>query len=452
MARSFVLLALLALLSPISPSAAAADQVAQGPAARELAELLELYTGRDFFALRERLGGVPEEPPAGPAAERFFAAAVQHAFNRPELSNRTLATLVEDPSPAAEPSPAPADDLPAGLAAEARRLRMANHLRRHRYAAALEAAEAILRAPAGAHPPELVADVRNTALLLAALREVPPQRAEARATSRVALDANRRLPVKIGDADRRLALDTGANFSVLMRSEAEALGLTIRPVGLAVATSLGRHVRADVAVAERVTIGNVDFRHVVFLVFPDELLSFPDGTRIPGLVGFPMVEAMGELSFRVDGVLEIPAQPPKRRPSNLALDELEPLVQARWSGEELLCRLDTGANRSFFYERFYSRHRKRVERLGREETVQVGGVGGVRDVRVYTIRTFSLHLASADVILRDVNVYTEPLPDLADRNFDCNVGLDALQRFYAYVINFRDMALVLEGTQFGRRR
>ncbi|PWG74236.1 hypothetical protein DF186_18940, partial [Enterococcus hirae] len=82
-----------------------------------------------------------------------------------------------------------------------------------------------------------------------------------------------------------------------MRSEASRAGLSIREVGLQVATSTGKVVTADVAVADRLRVGGAEFRHVVFLVFPDELLTFPDGTRISGLIGLPMIEALGEIRF-----------------------------------------------------------------------------------------------------------------------------------------------------------
>ena len=136
------------------------------------------------------------------------------------------------------------------------------------------------------------------------------------------------MPLEIGDREVRLGIDTGANLSVLARSEAERLGLSIRPVGLQVGTSTGLSVEADVAVADRARLGTADYRHVVFLVFPDRLLSFPDGTRIPGLVGFPMLEALGEVRFWADNTLEIPRRAPKRKGFNLAFDEQEPLVLA----------------------------------------------------------------------------------------------------------------------------
>jgi hypothetical protein len=252
------------------------------------------------------------------------------------------------------------------------------------------------------------------------------------------------VPLKIGNAKRRFSLDTGANFSVIMASEAKALGLTIRPAGVEVATSTSRKVLADVALAEKMSIGKIDYTNVVFLVFPDELLTFPGGHTIPGLVGFPVVEAMGEVRFRLDNVLEISSRPPVRKLGNLALDDLDPLVQVRYGRDDLVCRLDTGADKTVFYEPFYRRYRDRLESLGRRVTVTTGGVGGFQELPALQVPRLSMTMAAAGANLREVDIYTSPIRAPENNYLFCNVGLDVLHKFRAYVINFRDMALVLE--------
>lgn len=54
-------------------------------------------------------------------------------------------------------------------------------------------------------------------------------------------------------------------------------------------TSTGSRVTADVAVAPRVRLGQVELANVVFLVLPDEALTFGPTFRIPGLIGFPVI-------------------------------------------------------------------------------------------------------------------------------------------------------------------
>lgn len=406
---------------------AAAVLPAQAPPQASSAR--ELYEERDFFALRRLLDASPraedEDPELG-----FLRAAALQAFNDPEASHRLVEELL-------------AADPPAALAAELHHLQVDNDLRRFRYADALASAQALLALAGRGADPDLIDDVEGTVALLRALLDVPAQEIEIRGPSRLALERNRRLPVTIGDADRRLTLDTGANVSVLMRSEADALGLTVRPAGVRVSTSTGRHVTADVAVAPRMGVGRAVLRHVVFLVFPDELLSFPDGTRIPGVVGFPVADALGELTFRRDDVVEIPDRAPRRSLGNLALDGLELLLQVRYGRDDLLCRLDTGANHTLFYEPFYRRYGERLEKIGHHITARSGGVGGIREVPALRLPRLVFTVAAAGVTLRDVDVFTTPLGDPSHDSLDCNLGQDALAGFRSWTVNFRDMALVV---------
>jgi hypothetical protein len=394
-------------------------------------DLQALYESRDFFSLREQLTGDHEGEPQ-PLEHRFFAAAVALAFNQPTESIQIAESVLE------EGGVPPLDSL------RLRHLLLTANLRLHRYSEALSAARALLASPTREEDPAVEQEVRGTLPLLEALVDVPPQEARIARSSRLALGATRRVPLKIGDAKRRFSLDTGANFSVIMASEAKALGLTIRPAGVEVATSTGGRVVADVAVAKQMSIGKVDYSNVVFLVFPDELLTFPGGHRIPGLVGFPVVEAMGEIRFRRDDVMEIPSRPPVRKLGNLALDDLDPLVQIRYGGDDLVCRLDTGANKTVFYEPFFQRYRERLESMGREITVTTGGVGGFQELSALRVPRLALTIAAGGANLQEVDVYTRPIRAPEENYLFCNIGLDVLHKFSAYVINFRDMALVLE--------
>lgn len=394
-------------------------------------DLQALYESRDFFALRDQIADTPESELQSPE-DRFFAAAVALAFNDPAASIRIAESALE------------AGDLPPLVALRLHYLRVTAYLRLNRYGEALAAARTLLNSPVRQEKPAIEQEVRGTLPLLEALKEVPPQEALMRRSSRLALGKSRRVPLRIGDQKRQFSLDTGANFSVIMASEAEALGLTIRPAGVEVATSTGAKVLANVAVARQMSIGKIDYTNVVFLVFPDELLTFPGGHRIPGLIGFPVVEAMGEIRFRRDDVMEIPSRPPIRKLGNLALAGLDPLVQIRYSGDDLVCRLDTGADKTVFYEPFYQRYRERLDALGRKVTVTTGGVGGFQEIPALQLPRLAMTIAAGGTNLRDVDVYLRPIRAPEENFLYCNIGLDVLHRFSAYVVNFRDMALVLE--------
>ena len=402
----------------------------EDPSLADLAELQSLYRQRDFFALRDRLQSI-SAPEKSSVETGLLKAAVQQAFNDPEGSNQTISSLLAT------------GETEAGQVLRLRNLQLTNHLRLHRYGAALESARAILSSPAADTAPEIVTDVQGKLPLLEALEDVPPQEIDFLGPSLLALGQTKRVPLTIEGSKFQFALDTGANFSVIMRSEAQKLGLEIRPADLVISTSTAKKVLGDVTVAETVEIGKIRYRNVVFLVLPDELLTFPGGHRIPGLVGFPVVEAMGEVRFRRDNVMEIPRDPPRRALQNLALNDLEPLTQVRYRKDNLLCRLDTGASLTVFYEPFFQKYRQRIESAGHPITAKAGGVGGFQEIPAYRLQELVLTVARSGVTLRRVEVYTEPIRKPEENYLYCNVGLDVLGHLQAYIINFQDMALVL---------
>ena len=146
---------------------------------------------------------------------------------------------------------------------------------------------------------------------------------------------------------------------------------------------------ADLTVAPRVQIGQIAYTNVVFLVLPDSTLTFSNGFRIPRIMGFPLIEGMGEVHFRRDGSLQIPATPSRSGPRNLAMEELRPLVQVTYDGERLACLLDSGAGESQLAAPYDFTHRARVDRAGARDSIKLGGAGGVTRERVLPIYRLS---------------------------------------------------------------
>jgi predicted aspartyl protease len=393
-----------------------------------LSELRALRDQRDYFTLRERLDELPESEAPGIL---YLRASVQHAFNQLEESNATLGPLLE------------ASGLDETLRFESRALAIKNYARQYRYRAAYEISNLVLASSVPKEHVKDADDMRNVARLLKALADVTPQSAEVRGPSTLRLDPSRHVPVRIGDAERSYTFDTGANFSVLMRSEATALGLSIRPAGVEVGTSTDVKILADVAVADRVEIGTVEYRHVVFLVLSDEHLSFPGGFRIPGIIGFPVIEAMGAVTFRSDGSLRISGRGAASGPRNLALEELVPITRVRYGEASLICRLDSGASVTEFYEPFYARYRSTIEKLGTEANHRTGGAGGVREIPAYVLPEVEIEVGGGRVTLKDRPVYTRAIVDDKDNYLFCNVGLDVLGQFPEYTIDFETMSFVL---------
>ncbi len=401
-------------------------QTATAPSSPD--DLAAIAASRDYFTLRERPEAVADETSPG---IRLLQAKTLNAFNRPQASNEMLGLALER------------GNIDADLLIRIHMLRMQNHVRRHEYGSAAKAGRTALGLATSRPEPNDLDDLRNTLRLVEAIAEVPPQTRVAQEDSVLTIERGR-IPVRIGDLDRNYVLDTGAGYSVLMQSEAKAIGLTILDANLDVGTSTDLKVTADVAVADTLTIGAIDFHHVVFLVFPDEVLTINEQVKLNGIIGFPVIEAMGELRYGPHGRLEIPATIPARTTGNLALDELVPLVRVGYKGHHLVARLDTGADRTQGYEPLYRRFRDQIEASGTPGKIRTGGVGSIRTLAAYTLPTFSITLADRVVDLRNIEVLTDPITSPEQNYLYLNIGRDALAGFDTYIINFRDMALVLE--------
>lgn len=436
--RAGIIAILIALAAAGCGPSATSGMVGTAPAARPapeptdsaapLAELLALYAARDYFALAARLDALPSGDLTDRPELPFLRAVTATAFNHPAASNRHLAALAEERLP-----------LPDTLQVKAGELELRNHLQLSDYQAAARAARSVLALEAADSATR--ADVDNMARAMAALRDVPPQRIVTRSASRIEREHTGRIPVAIGDSVRAYAMDTGANLSVLMRSEARALGLSIREAGLRVGTSTGTQVLGDVAVAPRLRLGAIELENVVFLVLPDEALTFGDVT-IPGLIGFPVMDALGEVEFRTGGVLFVPAEVPDRGIRNLALPSLTPVIRVAVEGRNAICQFDTGAGRSSMYLPFYTRNRTWVEAAGQPDTVQFAGVGGERRMAVFALPDVRMAVGDTALTLERLNVHLESVKNPGQVEPDCNLGLDVIAAFGGYLINLRSMSFL----------
>ena len=106
------------------------------------------------------------------------------------------------------------------------------------------------------------------------------------------------ITVSAGGDTLGFIFDTGANLSTICLSVAETMGMHIIPSEILVGSITGEKVPAQLAVCRQLKIGHIAVDHVVFLVLPDEQLTFPQiGYKIRGILGIPILEAFGEIQI-----------------------------------------------------------------------------------------------------------------------------------------------------------
>lgn len=395
-----------------------------------LARLSELYQRHDCFSAREALAPLPAA--STPDEISFYRGWVDAAFNRPDSASNELRRYLAW-------SGASADTAHRRRAAA--ELLGDNLVRQFRYGEAADVYADLLRTV----PDSARADVRNAVSLFGALRGVPAQTVEMDGDLELRTTRDKanliNLPVSAGGVARDFIFDTGANLSTITETDARALGFRMIDREVEVGAATGVETMARLAVAPELRIGAATVRNAIFLVFPDSALAFPQiGYQIHGIVGHPVIAALGEVTLTRDGRLLVPRRPSPAEPGaepTLCLDGLDNLVRVRLGGRPLVFGFDTGARNSILYPAYYQANHTTVD-AGVAKEVRIGGAGGVRTTRAYTIGPLMLDIGGAHATLTQVDVLTEPTGERS-RYAAGDIGQDVVAGFQSFTLDYRAM-------------
>jgi predicted aspartyl protease len=384
--------------------------------------LWRLYEQRDFFALADEL------PPAVSAAsdrETYLRAATLAAFGNYAASGEFLRSLLRKPH---DP----------GLEVDARILLMLDERTLFHYGDALSAVLPILQ-----RPPANVSlgGVKNRVALLEAIADAPPQTVTRR-DIRVSLplDPHRNFKASLNGHPIAMTLDSGASFSVIPQAAARQAGLRIRHANYQLVTGSGAQASADIAVSD-LDLGGIDVRNAVFLVVPDSALPPAGDGNAAGLLGYPVFSKLGAVTVARNGVIAFDATPQ----DSSAADRMEvwdgqTMMRITLAGSRLVCRLDTGANRTIFSEQDLSGGAQ-ADGLSGVRTGRVQSISGVARTKFRAASSLQFQLANRQVKLAQAPVLTGGSDASAP---DCNIGRDALEPFAAYTFDFQHMKFALE--------
>jgi hypothetical protein len=250
------------------------------------------------------------------------------------------------------------------------------------------------------------------------------------------------VPVDVNGRGGQWIFDTGANWSTLSAGEADRLGLETRGSDTYVRGSTGKKNPLRLAVASDLGLGRAHLKHVIFLVLSDDSLFVgPLKYQIRGILGLPVIRALGRVGIAANGDLRIePGRTAKGTP-NLFFDGLTPIVEVRHDDRRMQMLLDTGANASFLYRSFRSALTKdEIAGLtARDE--QTGGAGEIIVRRTEAVRNLRIFVSGRPANLSDVSVLTTA-PEGDARYRDGVPGTDALRS--GFTLDFRAMQFRLE--------
>ena len=231
-------------------------------------------------------------------------------------------------------------------------------------------------------------------------------------------------------------LDTGANYSTIMSSVAQQLGLRILEGGISVGASGNNAVGGEIAIAPAMSFAGADFTDVVFIVLPDEDLTFGEGVyTIPAIIGLPVFAALGRVSFEREGEREVLSHTLSdggwTEASNLIFRGLSPIALVEANGHPVRMFIDSGATESHLTPRAVADYPALLEGAGAGST-RVGGAGGEKvfeDAAI--IPQLFVSIAGETVELSDIHV----LDDAVDGRHGL-IGQDILNAANGYVLDF----------------
>lgn len=240
-----------------------------------------------------------------------------------------------------------------------------------------------------------------------------------------------RVPLIINGQAREYVFDTGANLSVVMESEAAELGLEILGETAGVRSITETAAPARLALARTLTIGDLEFRNVVFLVMPDAGLTFAGGAYvIPGILGFPVISRMERVTVADGRVSWAPSAGPAAE-RDLFIDGLTPRVYGHVAGGPAVpFALDTGANQTSLRPVALDA-RPDLAAVAVAGTRAVGSAGGTRQVESRRLPSLTLRFDTVEVTLSGVDVAEE---SAGGEDVHGRLGQDVLS--LGYVIDF----------------
>lgn len=249
------------------------------------------------------------------------------------------------------------------------------------------------------------------------------------------------VPVQCGGKKDSFIFDTGANISTIARSTATTMGLNLIGSDITVGSSTSIEVTSQLAVADSIEVGGLLFEHVVFLVLPDEMMSFPSiGYEMHGIIGFPVISQMEEVRMNADGTIFVPFKPIDKGFRNMRFDGQNMIVQLLHEADTLQFFLDTGANFSELSKKYYDANEEAVRGSGTLREARRGGVGGMVTIEEYILPDFSYTIGNRCAVLEQIAV------SLNDNHFDYDgtLGQDIFGQAEVMVLNFKHGYLDLQ--------
>jgi predicted aspartyl protease len=390
--------------------------------------LHKLVKRGDFFLLDDALRG---KPALRTMDSLFFSAIRFQAFNLLDYAANDARKVFSELK---QPLPDSALLLLHELMAE-------NAMKRYRYYEAKTWNNTILRRFASILTPDRKAEIENNLALAQALAHTLPQEVKRKQTCEITYTYDKaglmRVPVKSAGVQSDFVFDTGANLSTITESLAKTMKFRLLQGTVNVNTASGKVVKASLAEADSLVMGDLVFYHVAFLVLSDDDLKFLGGLyKIGGILGYPVIAQAGTVHIFQNGRLRFDEAVAAGTRSNLSMAGFTPMLELTIAEERMALIFDSGAGTSMLGSDFSNRHAD-LSAKGKRKSVRVGGAGGSRKLKAIALKNVPWTIGSK------IGAFQSILVAHPQANQYGYIGQDVIKASSEVVIDWKNMRMEL---------
>ncbi len=297
---------------------------------------------------------------------------------------------------------------------------------------------------------EQLRGTKDDAQIAQILKDAPPQSISI--TGPVSLKTRRNplnsqnVELVVNGVAEQWLLDTGANLSVVTKSLAARLGLQPLPGAAETQAGLtGIENPLRVTLIPALNLGGATLHNVVVMILDDANLNINLGKlsyQIQGIIGYPVFQALGSITFLHDGGFQAGAAAPSNRTGvPLYMKELGPVIECKVEGQSFPFTFDTGASDSTFGARYLEQFRSESKSWKKGNSLSAGA-GGVVKQDVYIQPRLQLGIGDREVTLEKVTINQTSAGTDREELYG-NLGQDVVANFDRFTIDFSNMVFYL---------
>lgn len=391
-----------------------------------------LLAKREYFQLRRFVNRKSPQPDKFSAL--YYQAYLDNFFNNKELSNRAIQSLLKDYS----------EQLTKARKASLIKLQIDNMIKLYRYREAWINMQQLLKEYGDVISAEEKKETENEQLIWKALAGQDRQQLDLKRDEQIPFVRDIagliNIQVKAGnDSTSQFVFDTGANISVVSQTNAAKLDIKALGDPFKVTAITGIEIEARAGVCSVLRIGQILVKNAVFMIFPDSALQFGNGSySISGIIGFPVIDQLGQIELNKAGYLKVSAHPQSKSLHNFGLDGLIPIVEFSNGTDLLDYTFDTGAQESFLNQPYFKKYQTSITRQSPKTELRFGGAGGQKTIDSYIIPSITLSTSGASAVLNNIHIKTVSTEE-KDQYYYGNIGQDLIRNFSSVIINFKNM-------------